>query len=181
MHAAAQRNDYLEDPQWWSIIDAFSIRGARERFVKLTSTEMTDAGIPQQVIQLLPFIPTIITKLGSDGALLTTILKKDDPRLYDARHEPFILSRSISDHADVGGVYMRMYPAVEQVTDVASVNGIGDTFMGTLIAGLAQGGKIENLIDVAQKAAVLTLRSPESVSENLHTLEKELVAAASLA
>ncbi|KAI0966768.1 Indigoidine synthase A like protein-domain-containing protein [Xylaria arbuscula] len=165
MHAAAQNNEYFEDPRWWSIIDAFSIRGARDRFVKLTSARMTDAGIPQQAIQLLPFIPTIIAKLGSEGALLVTILGKDDPRLYDAAHEPFILSRCISDHADVGGVYMRMFPAVELVTDVASVNGIGDTFMGTLVAGLAQGGTIHNLVNVAQKAAVLTLRSPESVSE----------------
>ncbi|KAH8157176.1 hypothetical protein CIB48_g11072 [Xylaria polymorpha] len=180
MHAAAQSNEYFGDSRWWSIIDAFGMRGARDRFVKLTSVAMTDAGIPQQAIQLLPFIPTIITKLGSDGALLTTILRKDDPRLYDATHEPFILSRCINDHADVGGVYMRMFPAVEQVTDVVSVNGIGDTFMGTLIAGLAQGGKIENLINVAQKAAVLTLRSPQSVSEKLDSLENELVAAASL-
>ncbi|KAI1311380.1 Indigoidine synthase A like protein-domain-containing protein [Xylaria venustula] len=163
MHAAAQNNEYFEDPRWWAIIDAFSIRGARDRFVKLTSAAMTDAGIPQQAIQLLPFIPTIIAKLGSEGALLVTILGKDDPRLYDAAHEPFILSRCISDHADVGGVYMRMFPAVELVTDVASVNGIGDTFMGTLVAGLAQGGKVHNLVNVAQKAAVLTLRSPESV------------------
>ncbi|TRX97734.1 hypothetical protein FHL15_001489 [Xylaria flabelliformis] len=180
MHAAAQSNEYFDDPRWWSIIDAFGMRGARDRFVKLTSVAMTDAGIPQQAIQLLPFIPTIITKLGSEGALLTTILKKDDPRLYDATHESFILSRCINDHADVGGVYMRMFPSVEQVTDVVSVNGIGDTFMGTLVAGLAQGGKIENLINVAQKAAVMTLRSPQSVSEKLGSLENELVAAASL-
>ncbi|KAI1739300.1 Indigoidine synthase A like protein-domain-containing protein [Xylaria scruposa] len=178
MHAAAQSNEYFDDPRWWSIIDAFGMRGARDRFVKLTSAAMTDAGIPQQAIQLLPFIPTIITKLGSDGALLTTILKKDDARLYDATHEPFILSRCINDHADVGGVYMRMFPSVEQVTDVVSVNGIGDTFMGTLVAGLAQGGKIENLINVAQKAAVMTLRSPQSVSEKLGSLENELPAMA---
>ncbi|KAF2965145.1 hypothetical protein GQX73_g8416 [Xylaria multiplex] len=180
MHAAAQSNEYFEDSRWWSVIDAFSIKGARDRFVKLTSVGMTDAGIPQQAIQLLPFIPTIITKLGSDGALLTTILRKDDPYLYDAAHEPFILSRCLNDHADVGGVYMRMFPSVEQVTDVVSVNGIGDTFMGTLIAGLAHGGNIQNLINVAQKAAVLTLRSHESVSEKLSSIENELVVAASL-
>ncbi|TGJ78839.1 hypothetical protein E0Z10_g9920 [Xylaria hypoxylon] len=180
MHAAAQSNEYFEDARWWSVIDAFGMIGARDRFVKLTSAAMTDAGIPQQAIRLLPFIPTIITKLGSEGALLTTILRKDDPRLYDTAHEPFILSRCLNDHADVGGLYMRMFPSVEQVKDVTSVNGIGDTFMGALIAGLAQGGKIQNLINVAQKAAVLTLRSPESVSEKLGSLENELVAAASL-
>ncbi|KAI1131770.1 Indigoidine synthase A like protein-domain-containing protein [Nemania abortiva] len=168
MHAAAQDNEYFADSRWWSVIDAFGMRGARDRFVNITSAAMTDAGIPQQAIQLLPFIPTIITKLGSEGALLTTILRKDDPRLYDAAHKPFILSRCINDHTDVGGVYMRMFPPVEQVTDVASVNGIGDTFLGTLVAGLAQGGQIQNLVDVAQKAAVLTLRSPESVSDNTY-------------
>ncbi|KAI1434576.1 Indigoidine synthase A like protein-domain-containing protein [Xylaria sp. CBS 124048] len=166
MHAAAQSNEYFEDSRWWSIIDAFGMRGARDRFVKLTSAAMTDAGVPQQAIQLLPFIPTIITKLGSEGALLTTILKKDDTRLFDATHEPFILSRCINDHPDVGGVYMRLFPAVEEVADVVSVNGIGDTFLGTLVAGLAQGGKIENLIDVAQTAAVLTLRSPHETSSD---------------
>ncbi|KAI0164828.1 Indigoidine synthase A like protein-domain-containing protein [Xylariaceae sp. FL1272] len=167
MHAAAQANEYFDDPRWWDIIDAFAMRGARDRFVKLTSATMTDAGIPQQAVRLLPFVPTIITKMGSDGALLTTILRKDDPRLYNTAHERFILSRCINDHADVGGVYMRLYPSVEQVSNIASVNGVGDTFLGALIAGLAQGGRVENLINVAQKAAVLTLRSPESVSENL--------------
>jgi pseudouridylate synthase / pseudouridine kinase len=180
MHAAAEDNEYFSDSRWWSVIDAFGMRGARDRFVHITSAAMTDAGIPQQAIRLLPFIPTIITKLGSEGALLTAILKKDDPRLHDATHKPFILSRCINDNTYVGGVYMRMFPAVELVTDVASVNGIGDTFLGTLVAGLAQGGQIHNLINVAQKAAVLTLRSPESVSDKLGSLENELLAASSL-
>ncbi|KAI8632386.1 Indigoidine synthase A like protein-domain-containing protein [Xylariaceae sp. FL1651] len=162
MHASAQSNEYFDDPRWWDIIDSFGMTGARDRFVKLTSVAMTDAGIPQQAIRLLPYIPTIITKMGSQGALLTTILRKDDPRLYDTRQESFILSRSINGHADVGGVYMRLFPSVEQVMDIVSVNGVGDTFLGALIAGLAQGGKIENLIDVAQRAAVLTLRSPQN-------------------
>ncbi|KAI1333423.1 Indigoidine synthase A like protein-domain-containing protein [Xylariaceae sp. FL0255] len=171
MHEAAQSNEYFDDAGWWSVIDAFGMRGARDRFVKLTSAAMTDAGIPQQAIRLLPYIPTIITKMGSDGALLTTILEKDDPRLYSTAHEPFILSRCINDHAHVGGVYMRLYPSVEQVSEIASVNGVGDTFLGTLVAGMAQGGRVESLINVAQKAAVLTLRSTESVSEELGSLE----------
>lgn len=178
MHAAAQKNEYLDDSRWWGVVDAFGMQGARDRFVKLTSASMTDAGIPQQATQLLPYIPTIITKLGSRGALLTTVLRRDDPRLRDASSEPFILTRSLNDHPDVGGVYMRLYPSAETVENVVSVNGVGDTFLGVLIAGLAQGGRVENLIDVAQKGAVLTLRSRESVSEDLGALEKDLLAAA---
>ncbi|KAI6093735.1 Indigoidine synthase A like protein-domain-containing protein [Hypoxylon rubiginosum] len=178
MHAAAQRNEYFEDPRWWEIIDAFGMRGARDRFVKLTSVSMADAGIPQQAIQLLPYIPTIITKLGSHGALLTTILGKDDPRLFDSASEKFILSRCISNHPEVGGVYMRLFPVVEEVDDVVSVNGVGDTFLGVLIAGLAQGARVENLINIAQKGATLTLRSSQSVSDNLGVLRSEIIAAA---
>ncbi|RYO80179.1 hypothetical protein DL762_007766 [Monosporascus cannonballus] len=181
MHAAAQQNEYLDDPRWWGVIDSFGMRGARDRFVRLTSAGMTDAGIPQQAVQLLPYVPTIITKLGSRGALLTTVLKKDDPRLKDDAAEPFILARSLNDDASrVGGVYMRLYPSAESVESIVSVNGVGDTFLGVLIAGLAQGGRVENLIDVAQKGAVLTLRSRESVSDDLGALERELAAAAEL-
>ncbi|KAI0898265.1 Indigoidine synthase A like protein-domain-containing protein [Annulohypoxylon nitens] len=178
MHAAAQRHEYFDNPQWWEIIDAFGMRGARDRFVKLTTTDMTDDGIPQQVIQLLPYIPTIITKMGSGGALLATVLRKGDPRLLDPAYEKFMLSRCLNDHPDVGGVYMRLFPAAEEVDNIVSVNGVGDTFLGVLIAGLAQGGRTENILNVAQKGAVLTLRSSQSVSEDLGILRGELSAAA---
>lgn len=180
MHAAAHRHEYFDDPRWWEIIDAFGMRGARNRFVKLTSASMADAGIPQQAIQLLPYIPTIITKLGSNGALLTTILGKDDPRLLDPAYEKFILSRCLSNHPAVGGVYMRLFPAAEQVEDVVSVNGVGDTFLGVLIAGVSQGANIEKLINLAQKGAILTLRSSQSVSDDLSILRDEITAAAAL-
>ncbi len=179
MHAAARENGYFESPQWFEVVDAFNIRGgARDKFIKLTSTEIVDAGITVQSVQLLPYIPTIITKMGSQGALLVTMLAKGDPRLRDRDAEAFILTRSLGDHPQVGGIYMRHFPAVEGVDDVVSVNGAGDTFLGALVAGLAQGGRVENLINVAQKAAVLTLRSPQAVSEDLGLLSEELTLAA---
>lgn len=175
MYEAAKRNGHLDTNAWFDVVDAFGIlRGARERFVDITSPEMTDAGIPVQTVNLLPYIPTIITKLGPDGALLTTILARDDPRLRDPDEARYVVSRCANDHPHVGGVYMRLFPAVENVTDVVSVNGIGDTFTGVLVAGLAMGGKVERLMDVAQRAAVLTLRSKESVSEEVRGLRGDL-------
>ncbi|KAI1846810.1 hypothetical protein JX266_007031 [Neoarthrinium moseri] len=176
MHAAAQQNGYLDNQKWWEVIDAFGMQGARGRFVHITSASLTNAGIPQQAVQLLPYIPTLITKLGDQGALLTTILRKDDPRLLDAAFEPFILTRSFHDHPEIGGIYMRLFPVAETVTDAVSVNGVGDTFLGVLVAGLARGGGIEDLMHVSQKAAVLTLKSAESVSDDLGTLTSELAA-----
>lgn len=174
MFTAAKDNDYFDDPAWFGVIDAFGMRGARERFVYMTDKEVTDSGIPQQSVQLLPYIPTIITKLGSKGALLTSILAKDDPLLRDPESMQHILTRNDSEHSSVGGIYMRMFPPAEEVHDVVSVNGVGDTFLGVLIAGLSKGGKVERLVDVAQQAAVMTLKSRESVSPKVSYLEGRL-------
>ncbi|KXX77919.1 Pseudouridine-5'-phosphate glycosidase [Madurella mycetomatis] len=179
MYEAAKRNGHLDTHAWFEVIDAFGImRGARERFVDITSSEMADAGIPVQSVNLLPYIPTIITKLGANGALLTTILPRDDPRLRDPDEARYVVSRCANDHPRVGGVYMRLFPAVERVEDVVSVNGIGDTFTGVLVTGLAMGGRVERLVDVAQRAAVLTLKSREGVSEEVRGLKGELRRAA---
>ena len=175
MYEAAKQHGYLDTSAWFEVLDSFGIlRGARERFVAIASADITDAGIPVQAVNLLPYIPTIITKLGANGALLTAVLERDDPRLRDPEHARYVVSRCVNNHPHVGGVYMRLFPAVERVTDVVSVNGIGDTFMGVLVAGLAMGGKIERLVDVAQRAAVLTLRSKESVSEEVRGLKEEV-------
>jgi len=177
MYEAAKTGGYFDSPGWFEIIDAFGMRGARDRFVRLTSVAMTDKGIPVQTVNLLPYIPTIITKLGSDGALLTAVLGRDDARLKDPKEAPYILTRSNNNHPQVGGVYMRLFPAAEKVQNIVSVNGVGDTFLGVLVAGLAQGGKVVNLVDIAQKAAVMSLKSRESVNDELVGLKAELRAA----
>ncbi|KAJ0160846.1 Pseudouridine-metabolizing bifunctional protein [Colletotrichum tanaceti] len=179
MYDAAKENGFFDTPEWFAVIDAFAMHGARERFVYLTSRELTDAGIPVQTIHLLPYIPTIVTKLGSKGVLLTAILAKDDPRLRDRKEERWLLTRAHVDHPTIGGVYMRLFPPAETVPvqDIVSVNGVGDTFLGVMIAGLSKGGKVEDLIDVAQRAAVLTLKSHESVSPDLGRLDGLLKAA----
>jgi len=98
MHATASENGYFESKEWWEIIDALGIpaSGARSRFAMSTNAEMVDQGIPQQSVQLLPFMPCIITKLGSKGALLTMLVGKDDSRLSDSDVAQHIISRSHS-------------------------------------------------------------------------------------
>ncbi|TDZ17802.1 Pseudouridine-metabolizing bifunctional protein [Colletotrichum orbiculare MAFF 240422] len=182
MYAAAKENGFFDGHEWFEVIDAFNMRGARDRFVRLTSAELTDAGVPQQAVHLLPYIPTLVTKLGSKGVLLTAILGRDDPRLRDRNEERWLLTRAPVGHPTVGGVYMRLFPPAEKVPveEIVSVNGVGDTFLGVLVAGLAKGGKVEHLIDVAQKAAVLTLKSHESVSPDLGRLDGLFKSAVSL-
>ncbi|KAL3419200.1 IdgA domain-containing protein [Phlyctema vagabunda] len=184
MHAAAKKHELFESERWWTIIDSLGIpsTGARDRFVALAGAKLTDMGIPVETIQLLPFIPTLLTKLGSEGVLLTELLKPQDPRLTDPDAAPYILSRCNNGSTEVGGVYMRLFPALKLTTDVVSVNGVGDTFLGVLIAGLAKGLPLdEKLINVAQRGAVLTLGSVEAVSPELSILSDALDALPKLA
>ena len=70
---------------------------------------------------------------------------------------------------------MRHFPVVESISpdDVVSVNGVGDTFLGVLIAALARSPDtlIEDVINVAQCGSTMTLRSKEAVSPEISSLK----------
>ncbi|KAJ5605831.1 hypothetical protein N7510_008612 [Penicillium lagena] len=182
MHGAARDASLFDSPGWWRLIDAMGLSpaGSRDRLVALTSPALVDEGLPQQSLQLLPFIPCILTKLGSAGAFLTQLLPPGDARLTDPDAASYILART-SPSADVpfGGVYMRLFPpeAVIQPSDVVSVNGAGDTLLGVLIAGLArsESARVEDILPVAQEASRRTLASPGGVSADLVGLRTSLV------
>ena len=178
LHRHAQEKDFFSTPSWWSVIDSLGItsQGARAQFALATSPALVDQGIPQQSIQLLPFIPTLLTKLGPQGVLMTQLLHAEDPRLVDADAAPYILSRSKNGSKEVGGVYMRLFPPAEVLRDgeIVSVNGVGDTFLGTLVTGLVDGRRVEDCVMAAQKAAALTLRSAQSVNPELAHLGAKL-------
>jgi pseudouridine-5'-phosphate glycosidase/pseudouridine kinase len=179
MHSEARQTGHCESDAWFRVVDDMGIpsSGVRNRFVQLTSTELVDEGIPQQCIQLLPFMPTILAKLGSEGVLMAALLSPDDERLTLPEHAPYILSRCTNGGTMVGGVYMRLFPAVEVVPDdkIVSVNGVGDTFLGVLVGGLSGGAKLdERLIEVAQTAAIMTLKSSKSVSPEVETLKNDV-------
>lgn len=73
---------------------------------------------------------------------------------------------------------MRLFPPVEKVSenDIVSVNGVGDTFLGVLIAGLAKQNpkEVADLVNVAQRGSVMTLKSREAVSLEVSGLESSL-------
>jgi pseudouridine-5'-phosphate glycosidase/pseudouridine kinase len=73
IHGAAKEHEYFGHPDWWMTIDALGIpsTGARDRFQSLVGEKCVDKGVPQMMVQLLPYIPTVITKLGADGTLST--------------------------------------------------------------------------------------------------------------
>ncbi len=180
MHTAARSAGLFDRDDWWQVIDALGIppTGARVELSMATTPALVDLGVPQQSIQLLPFIPCIVTKLGPQGVLLTQLLPHGDERLFSASTAPYVLSRSKTGGNGVGGVYMRLFAPAEVVpeADIVSVNGVGDTFLGALMAGLTQvkAAKVEDLIDFAQRASVLSLRSKKAVHPELWALSTML-------
>ena len=186
MHTAASEKGLFESPGWWDIINrmGMSSSGSRDRLVSITSTTLVDEGVPQQSIQLLPFIPCIITKLGGQGVLLTQLLRGGDPRLSSSEHAPYILSRSTTyERTDqdqvIGGVYMRIFPPSEVIDPegIVSVNGAGDTLLGAVVAGLARGKSsgMDELIGIAQEASLRTLKSAGGVSSDIVGLRERFL------
>ncbi|KAF2807971.1 uncharacterized protein BDZ99DRAFT_535843 [Mytilinidion resinicola] len=180
LHATAARLDLLSHPDWWRVIDALGIpsSGLRVPLALTTTSALVDEGIPQQSIQLLPFIPTILTKLGPRGVLLTKLLKAGDPRLSSPSAAPYVLARCSNGDTEVGGVYVRLFEPDEVVgpKEVVSVNGVGDTFLGALLSGMVKGRRVEDVVPIAQRAAGLSLKSKESVSPELVGLGEEIEA-----
>lgn len=139
------------------------------------------AHIPK-MLDLLGSINVILTKLGANGVLMAELLFKGDERLNSPTTAPYVYGFPSSiEHRgggeDIEGVYVRYFPAIELVSssDIVSVNGVGDTFLGVLIAGLVTGEeRVENLVDIAQEGAVMTLKSSESVSRRIKSLRAKL-------
>jgi pseudouridylate synthase / pseudouridine kinase len=175
MYQHTRKMAFFESPEWWEAINSLemSSAGSRDRLVSITNADLVDKGIPQQTIQLLPYIPNLVVKLGAQGCLLTYLLPQGDPALSAPEAAPYILGRATSDRSVIGGVYMRLFPAAEAVRqeEIVSVNGVGDTMLGVLMAGLVQDAAcLEELIPVAQQGAVRTLKSAAAVSPEVQGL-----------
>ena len=177
MNDAARSNGIFETKAWWSVIDSLGIpaAGARAAYDSLVGKALVDGGVPQMSVQLLPLCPCIVVKLGEEGVLVTELLHTKDDRLRSAEEAKWIVSRS-DGTSEIGGIHMRLFPATKIPSEqIKSVNGVGDTFLGTLVAGLAKNGRrVQDLIDVAQAASRLTLQSTDSVSERLVELKDAL-------
>ena len=142
-------------------------------------------------IKLLSDFSCILTKLGPEGVILTEALLNDDPRLKDIEQQQYMVFRRDgfstdedsrpafgyvdpqSSIANVAAIYVRHYPAAGKVPeqDIVSVNGVGDTFLGVLIAASMKYNKnISEVVDIAQQASMLSLQNSASVSPEIRSL-----------
>jgi pseudouridylate synthase / pseudouridine kinase len=186
MYTSAREAGLFESPEWWDVINHMNLSasGSRDLLVRVLGAELVEKGVPQMMLQLLPYVPNLVVKLGAKGCLLACLVGKEDERLSSPEALKYILSRSEDEIGPnpVGGVYMRLFPPAEVVRegDAVSVNGVGDTMLGVLMAGLLSGDgerRLEEVIPIAQKAAVMTLKSKEAVSGEVRGVRRFFEAA----
>lgn len=175
---AAREASMFDSEEWWTVIDGFGLSGStsRDKLSAVVGRKLVEEGIPQQCIQLLPLIPNIVIKLGSKGCLVANLLEENDARLRSPEYAPYIIARDHSEDSRIGGVHMRLFPPSREVlkSEIVSVNGIGDTMLGVIVAGLVQGHILEKVVPIAQDAAVLTLKSAQAVSADVRSIQARL-------
>lgn len=130
-------------------------------------------GISQMALGLLSFFRHLIIKCGGRGVLLVS-------RMQDSKEWQSMpsLRQVVTLGRDGRCLVVRHFPPLP-VEKHCNDTGAGDTFVGAILAGLVVNPEVLNepasskvLLDRAQKAAILTLASPFSVSRELAELNK---------
>ncbi len=170
---------------WWRTIDDFSIgtefrlsldRLARENAGTKgkTLSFLVDGGIAQMAVNLLPFFQHLVIKCGDLGVLLVMRFSTVKPTAW-AGERTDIQRRQIVVHGKSEVVVIKHYPAREiDPQSIISVTGAGDSLVGTILAALTHNSsafdspeQLDDVIALAQSAAVQTLQSPLAVSPSL--------------
>lgn len=193
MYEEARSSGLLENKVWWDIIDGFRLgeEWARDlsqlarmpacpqnRSQKGDLSFIVNDGIAQMAINLLPFFQHLVIKCGERGVVAVMRLSEEDT-IHSAwrneRSHPMGRYTVARAHGADGLVVLKHFPAI--ATDgeqIISVTGAGDSLAGVLCAGIARDRttfldprKLDALMDAAQEAAVLSLKSHRSVSPQL--------------
>lgn len=177
---------FLEEMDWFKVVDSINVDSMfRDSIESLCQTHklpsLLEQGLIQQAINLLPYIPTLFVKLGAKGVLSLHLLSPNSPQ---SPPSPTTITTLGRPGTATAGICVRYFHPAEQVpeNEVVSVNGVGDTFLGVLLARMVElelAGKqvdlaeqmvLEDLIGLGQKGAVETLRSAEAVGNGVGRL-----------
>lgn len=191
MYQAAQSEPFnlTSHPTWWSVIDNFALgstfRMDLDRLARMKASDkeedeplsnnlsfLMDQGIPQMAVNLLPFFQHLVIKCGSRGVLVAMrISKSDESASHWAQERSNPRQRLVIAHGNAQEiVVLQHFPALPLET-VINVTGAGDSFVGSLVANMAQmphafqnPESLKNIMASAQQAAILSLQSHSAVS-----------------
>jgi len=147
---------------------------------KGTLSFLVDEGIAQMAVNLLPFFQHLVIKCGERGVIVAMRISRQDIGTSGWAHERSNAFRryvvSIGDTSKET-VVLQHVPGLT-VESIVNVTGAGDTLVGFLLASfvhnpaLFQHPKTLNeTVNAAQRAAVLTLQSRQAVSPQLSVMD----------
>ncbi|KAF9535420.1 indigoidine synthase A-like protein [Crepidotus variabilis] len=189
LYEMAQSEQYglMESQSWWSVVDSLNLgtafRMELEQLSRRPITEtnsrpgntlsfLVEQGVAQKAIHLLPFFQHLIIKCGDQGVLVVMNISPLDAATSGWKNEK---SNPRQRHIVATGksgeiIVIQHFPPLP-VEAVMNVTGAGDSFVGALLATLANSPAapynpktLNEAVSTAQKAAVLTLQSPFAVS-----------------
>ncbi|RIA81776.1 Ribokinase-like protein [Glomus cerebriforme] len=131
-----------------------------------------------QTLYFLPYIPNIIVKLGENGILLAQCLKdltinnhnfeKINNNILKNNKNNEIIIKGKNEKSGLRFKYFK--PISFDKNEIINVTGAGDSVVGTIVSGLIlhDKTKIDKIIEIAQYIALMTLKSHNSVSEDIN-------------
>jgi len=177
--------DKLASVTRWTVLDRFAItsgyRTSLDQLARQNVSEadpskgnlafLTEDGVAQMAVNLLPFFQHLIIKCGDRGALLVMRVPRACKPEWEAEQSDS-RRRLVVMHGSSEIVVLKHFPPPTLNThDVLNVTGAGDTLIGTLAAAVVQDStalshpkKMDKVMEDSQNAAVMTLRSHHAVS-----------------
>lgn len=179
--------DLTNSPTWWKTLDSFGLsshfRMELDQLARLpasaqsggtTLSFLTEEGIAQMAINLLPFFQHLVIKCGERGVIVVMRVSRQTKWASERSniHRRCVVS-SGSGNGDI--VVFQHFPANQLPPDsIVNVTGAGDTLVASILASLVQNPKgfedpdsLRGIIKDAQAAAALTLQSEFAVSPSL--------------
>jgi len=185
----SDKTDLTSLPMWWKTLESFGL-GAQFRMEldhlarspasphsrKTTGTLsfLTEEGIAQMAINLLPFFQHLVVKCGERGVIVVMRVSRQTKWASEKSNirERYIVSGG-SGNGDI--VVLQHFPAnYIPPESIANVTGAGDTLVASILASLIQNPRgfedpetLKDIMDDSQAAAGLTLQSEFAVSSLL--------------
>lgn len=188
MYGAVNELGLSSHPKWWRLINGLSLNAQFRNELEALSRKpvresqlsshslafITDEGAATMAIRLLPFFQHIVVKLGDKGVLTAMYISRSTDSIW---HSKQTWGRCIVHRGTNGTLIIKHSPPLEPES-VVSVTGCGDSFVGAIVAKMIQESgnpflfpaKLDEVLDIGQRAAIRSLSSRSAVSPELSSL-----------
>ncbi|GAA5922392.1 pseudouridine-5'-phosphate glycosidase family protein [Sporobolomyces koalae] len=166
---AFSESEVLEAGSWF---DGITV-SADQISLRLPSWVVAD-GVAQMAIRLLPIVGTLFVKSGSKGVLVVQRVSGVDAVAQWKQLRPVKGTAVISSSTTPSeAVVLRHYDALTlDEKEIGTVTGAGDSLAGAILAAMvsnldpANPRDLDRIVNLAQSAAVNTLKSNEAVADH---------------